>query len=65
MMYIVTENGNLVGKMNIERLERWLLKRRSPAQADLMMQSLSLSGHVAVDNIEIRRFVVKRRELNE
>ena len=58
-MYTVTENGNLIGKMNVECLERWLLKRRSPTQTELTIQNLNVLGRVSVEKVVIRKFVTK------
>ena len=59
MMYTITENGNLIGKMNVECLRRWLLKRRSPIQTELTMQNLNVFGRVSMGKVVIRKFVAK------
>ena len=59
MMYTITENGNLIGKMNVECLRRWLLKRRSPIQTELTMQNLNVFGRVSMGKVVIRKFVTK------
>ena len=59
MMYTVTENGNLIGKMNVECLRRWLLKRRSPIQTELTIQNLNVFGRVSMGKVVIRKFVTK------
>lgn len=58
-MYTVTENGNLIGKMNVECLKRWLLKRRSPIQTELTIQNLNLFGRVSMGKVVIRKFITK------
>ena len=58
-MYTVTENGNLIGKMNVEYLRRWLLKRRSPTQTDITIQNLNVFGRVSMGKVVIRKFVTK------
>lgn len=58
-MYTVTENGNLIGKMNVECLKRWLLKRRSPTQTDITIQNLNVFGRVSMGEVVIRKFVAK------
>lgn len=58
-MYTVTENGNLIGKMNVECLKRWLLKRRSPIQTELTIQNLNVFGRVSMGKVVIRKFVTK------
>ena len=59
MMYTITENGNPIGKMNVECLRRWLLKRRSPIQTDITMQNLNVFGRVSMGKVVIRKFVTK------
>ena len=58
-MYTVKENGNLIGKMNVECLRRWLLKRRSPIQTDITIQNLNVFGRVSVEKVVIRKFITK------
>ncbi len=58
-MYTITENGNLIGKMNVECLRRWLLKRRSPTQTDITIQNLNVFGRVSMGKVVIRKFVTK------
>ena len=58
-MYTVTENGNLIGKMNVECLKRWLLKRRSPIQTELTIQNLNAFGRVSMGEVVIRKFITK------
>ena len=58
-MYTVTENGNLIGKMNTECLRRWLLKRRSPTQTDITIQNLNVFGRACMGKVVIRRFITK------
>ena len=58
-MYTITENGNLIGKMNVECLRRWLLKRRSPTQTDITIQNLNVFGRVTMGKVVIRKFVTK------
>ena len=58
-MYTITDNGNLIGKMNVECLKRWLLKLRSPIQTDITMQNLIVFGRVSMGRVVIRKFVTK------
>ena len=58
-MYTITENGNIIGKMNVECLRRWLLKRRSPTQTELTIQNLNVFGRVSVEKVVIRKFITK------
>ena len=58
-MYTVTENGNLIGKMNSEYLRRWLLKRRTETQTDIAIQNLNVFGRVSMGKVVIRKFVTK------
>ena len=58
-MYTVTENGNLIGKMNSEYLRRWLLKRRIETQTDIAIQNLNVFGRVSMGKVVIRKFVTK------
>lgn len=58
-MYTITENGNLIGKMNVEYLRRWLLKRRTETQTDITIQNLNVFGRVSMGKVVIRKFVTK------
>ena len=58
-MYTVTENGNVIGKMNVEYLRRWLLKRRTETQTELTIQNLNVYGRVSMGKVVIRKFITK------
>ena len=59
MMYTVYAENKYVGKMNVECLKRWLLKRRSPTQTELTIQNLNAFGRVSMGKVVIRKFITK------
>lgn len=59
MMYTVYAENKYVGKMNSEYLRRWLLKRRSETQTDLILISVSQFGRHERKGLLIKRVVEK------